>query len=154
MVLFLPARHCHRYRFCDSLADGSDDVRWKRSPGYGVLGVSVNNLGLLCFKYTNFLGGVIWLRWWGVNSPHSIFLPVGISFFTFQSRVIFIDVYRREISPYQFTGPCLYVSFFPQLVAGPYRAGTRFYSQIRKPLYVSQEMFGRGISWLSPDCST
>ena len=75
-----------------------------------------------------------------------IFLPVGISFFTFQSLSYTIDVYRRDIKPLtNLLDYAFYVSFFPQLVAGPIVRARDFIPQIRKPLYVSQEMFGRGI---------
>ena len=58
------------------------------------------NLGLLCyFKYTNFLGGVIASLMGGQFTALDIFLPVGISFFTFQSLSYTIDVYRRDIKP-------------------------------------------------------
>ena len=121
------------------------DVRWKRKVCV-VLSVSVN-LGLLCyFKYTNFLGGVIASLMGGEFTALDIFLPVGISFFTFQSLSYTIDVYRKEIKPLtSLLDYAFYVSFFPQLVAGPIVRARDFIPQIRKPLYVSQEMFGRGI---------
>ena len=71
---------------------------WKRK-GLVVLSLSVN-LGLLVyFKYTNFLGGVIASLMGGEFTALDIFLPVGISFFTFQSLSYTIDVYRRDIKP-------------------------------------------------------
>ncbi len=91
----------------------------------------VVNLGFLAyFKYTNFLLGI----WNDLNlfpfkfSEYSIILPVGISFYTFQSMSYTIDVYRNVIPARQsFLEFSLYVSFFPQLVAGPIvRAGTFF----------------------------
>lgn len=105
------------------------------------------NLGLLCyFKYTNFLGGVIASFTGGTFTPLDIFLPVGISFFTFQSLSYTIDVYRREITPLRnLLDYAFYVSFFPQLVAGPIVRAKDFIPQIRRPLFVSQEMFGRGV---------
>ena len=105
------------------------------------------NLGLLAyFKYTNFLGGVIASLMGGEFTALDIFLPVGISFFTFQSLSYPIDVYRCEIKPLaNLLDYAFYVSFFPQLVAGPIVRARDFIPQIRKPLFVSQEMFGRGI---------
>ncbi|MBB3895738.1 D-alanyl-lipoteichoic acid acyltransferase DltB (MBOAT superfamily) [Bacteroides pyogenes] len=105
------------------------------------------NLGLLAyFKYTNFLGGVITSFTGGSFTALDIFLPVGISFFTFQSLSYTIDVYRKEIKPLSsLLDYAFYVSFFPQLVAGPIVRARDFIPQIRKPLFVSQEMFGRGI---------
>lgn len=106
------------------------------------------NLGLLCyFKYTNFLGEIFSNVFHdGKFQPYNIFLPVGISFFTFQSLSYTIDIYRQQIKPLM--NPLdyfFYVSFFPQLVAGPIVRAKDFIPQIRKPLYVSREMFGHGL---------
>ena len=119
--------------------------RWKRK-GLVTLSLGVN-LGLLAyFKYTNFLGGVIASLMGGEFTALDIFLPVGISFFTFQSLSYTIDVYRKDIKPLtNILDYAFYVSFFPQLVAGPIVRARDFIPQIRKPLFVSQEMFGRGI---------
>lgn len=100
----------------------------------------VANLGLLVyFKYTNFF----------FNTIYDIFLPVGISFFTFQSLSYTIDVYRRNIhalkNPLDYA---FYVSFFPQLVAGPIVRAKDFIPQIRQPLFVSQAMFGQGVFFI------
>lgn len=114
--------------------------------GWVVLSL-VMNLGLLgYFKYTNFLGSC-WASFaGGTFTALDIFLPVGISFFTFQSLSYTIDVYRREIEPlHRLLDYAFYVSFFPQLVAGPIVRARDFIPQIRRPLYVSREMFGRGV---------
>jgi len=105
------------------------------------------NLGLLgYFKYTNFFGQIFCSLTGSHFSPFDIFLPVGISFFTFQSLSYTIDVYRKEIEPLnKILDYAFYVSFFPQLVAGPIVRARDFIPQIRKPLFVSQEMFGRAI---------
>ncbi|MCD8292169.1 MAG: MBOAT family protein [Prevotellaceae bacterium] len=107
----------------------------------------VVDLGLLAyFKYTNFLGGVLASLTGGTFHAFDIFLPVGISFFTFQSLSYTIDVYRREIPPLRsLLDYAFYVSFFPQLVAGPIVRARDFIPQIRKPLFVSREMLGRAV---------
>ena len=124
----------------------------------------VLDLGLLVFfKYTNFLGETICalLTDWGIHipsaisgsyllgvtwQPRDIFLPVGISFFTFQSLSYTIDVYRGNIKPLnRLLDYAFYVSFFPQLVAGPIVRARDFIPQIRRPLFVSDEMFGTGV---------
>lgn len=70
----------------------------------------------------------------------------GHLFFTFQSLSYTIDVYRRQITPLtSLLDYAFYVSFFPQLVAGPIVRARDFIPQIRRPLFVSNEMFGRGI---------
>ncbi len=104
------------------------------------------DLGLLgYFKYTNFLGE-IWSQLSGEAFHNmNIFLPVGISFFTFQSLSYTIDVYRGKIRPLDnLLDYAFYVSFFPQLVAGPIVRASDFIPQIRRPLYVSREMLGMG----------
>ena len=84
------------------------------------------NLGLLVFfKYTNFLIGagadIASLFGGHVEPVHlGIVLPLGISFYTFQTMSYTIDVYRGRLEPTpSFLRFALYVSFFPQLVAGP-----------------------------------
>ena len=118
---------------------------WKRK-GLVTLSLGVN-LGLLAyFKYTNFLGGIIASLMGGEFTALDIFLPVGISFFTFQSLSYTIDVYRKEIQPLtSLFDYAFYVSFFPQLVAGPIVRARDFIPQIREPLMVSREMFGTGV---------
>ena len=107
------------------------------------------DIGVLCyFKYTNFFIGLLndvsgrdWLDF------QNIFLPVGISFFTFQSISYIIDLYKRRIDPAdQWIDYLFYLSFFPQLVAGPIVKARDFMPQIRqKPIVVTREMFGMGI---------
>lgn len=105
------------------------------------------NLGLLAyFKYTNFLGRAFADLMGGSFQPQDIFLPVGISFFTFQSLSYTIDVYRKQIKP--LSNPLdyfFYVSFFPQLVAGPIVRARDFIPQIRRPLALSNTMLGEAV---------
>ena len=110
----------------------------------------VIDLGLLAyFKYTNFFAGM-WAQMVGANfQPWDIFLPVGISFFTFQSMSYVIDVYRGDLKPLpSLLDYAFYVSFFPQLVAGPIVRARDFAPQIRKPLAITQEMFARGVFFI------
>ena len=108
------------------------------------------NLGLLCyFKYTNFFYEMLAPLWHGTYHPLDIFLPVGISFFTFQSLSYTIDVYRKDLKPLSnLLDYVFYVSFFPQLVAGPIVRARDFIPQIRQPLYVSPGMFGQGVFFI------
>ena len=84
----------------------------------------IGNLGLLgAFKYLMFnLKNLNYA--FGANLPvPQIILPIGISFFTFQAMSYVIDVYRQEGKVQKnFMNVCLYVSFFPQLIARPDRA--------------------------------
>ena len=79
---------------------------------------------LAFYKYTNFILQNLFrvLHFAGIKRSVSldIILPVGISFFTFQAAGYVIDVYRKEIDAEKnFFNYALFVSFFPQLVAGP-----------------------------------
>ena len=81
----------------------------------------VLNLGILCvFKYTDFLIGNVNVLFGLTLKPVGLILPIGISFYTFQGLSYTIDVYRKpeEYSP-SFLKLLLYISFFPQLIAGP-----------------------------------
>ncbi len=92
-----------------------------------LLGLSIaTNIGLLgFFKYFNFFvenfsSAFSFLGYHFNNWSLSIILPVGISFYTFQTLSYTIDVYRRNINPTrEIVAFAAFVSFFPQLVAGP-----------------------------------
>lgn len=106
------------------------------------------NLSLLgYFKYTNFSievfndlqpAGSTLLSW----PMNYVLLPIGISFYTFQSLSYTIDVYRKEIPARRdFVDFALYVTFFPQLVAGPIVRATTFFRDLDNRLSVrSQDM--------------
>ena len=83
-------------------------------------GVTINISTLLVFKYTDFALETVNLLP-GVELPlPGILLPIGISFFIFQATSYLIDVYRGTSKPQQsFIKLLLYISFFPQLMAGP-----------------------------------
>ena len=116
--------------------------------GWVALSVTID-LGILCyFKYTNFFVGILndlsgrdWLAF------HNIFLPVGISFFIFQSISYVVDLYKHRVEPvHNWLDYLFFLSFFPQLVAGPIVKAHDFIPQIRQnPVVVTREMFGTGI---------
>jgi D-alanyl-lipoteichoic acid acyltransferase DltB (MBOAT superfamily) len=123
----------------------TSDVKWERK-FFLILSLSIN-LGVLAyFKYTNFLLESFTALTGGDFRPLDIFLPVGISFFTFQSLSYTLDVYRGHLKPVDhILDYAFYLSFFPQLVAGPIVRAADFLPQIHQPTYVSREMFGRGV---------
>lgn len=109
-----------------------------------VVGLVVNISILGTFKYLGFFASVLNDMGVPVAQP-KIALPIGISFYTFQSISYLIDVYRRE-SPVQkrFLGLLLYISMFPQLIAGPIvRYGTVAEEIGRR--HVSPSDFAEGI---------
>ncbi len=131
------------------IAHGIAAARSKKTKRWLVaLSVAVN-LGMLgYFKYTNFfieIANNIFGA--GFLDFRNIFLPVGISFFVFQSMSYTIDVYRGVIRPLdRWIDYMFYLSFFPQLVAGPIVRARDFIPQIRQPLRVTRRMFGLGVA--------
>ena len=108
----------------------------------------VVNLGMLgYFKYTNFFIGIANDMFGeGFLQFQNIFLPVGISFFVFQSMSYTIDIYRRQLKPLDnWCDYLFYLSFFPQLVAGPIVRARDFIPQIRRTPVVTREMFGTAV---------
>lgn len=119
------------------LLDGTNSPKTRRA----ILATSlVINLGILgVFKYFNFFTASFaeLLRSLGIEAGSTtlhLILPVGISFYTFQSVSYTIDVYRRTLQPTR--DPVIYatfVAFFPQLVAGPIVRATDFLPQLTQP---------------------
>ena len=127
------------------------------------------DLSLLCYyKYAYFITDVVnnlfgtefivrdWFAAVGntlVGSPtfsvDSIFLPVGISFFTFQAVSYVVDVSRRTITPIRnFLDFGFYLSFFPQLVAGPIVRAKEFMPQLHQPFFLGRRQFGIAVFWI------
>jgi D-alanyl-lipoteichoic acid acyltransferase DltB (MBOAT superfamily) len=99
------------------------------------------NLGLLgYFKYTGFLADNFNALFAGDLSFGNIFLPIGISFYTFQTMSYTIDIYRREIEPAKNVWDFMFfVSFFPQLVAGPIVRAADFIPQMYEKIQLSSK---------------
>lgn len=113
----------------------------------------VTNLGLLgFFKYWNFFAREASAALEALGLPGSlpvlqILLPVGISFYTFQTLSYTIDVYRGSLQPERsFPRFALFVSFFPQLVAGPIVRASDFLPQIGKPPRLKPAAFESGLA--------
>jgi len=135
---------------------------------YMILGVGVNLLVLFYFKYAYFFTDlhnnlfnsdyevVNYLAKWtneitrnNYFDAERILLPVGISFFTFQNISYIVDVYRRRVSHVKnFFDFGFYVSFFPQMVAGPIVRAKQFIPQIYKKFFLSRRQFGIAVFWI------
>jgi D-alanyl-lipoteichoic acid acyltransferase DltB (MBOAT superfamily) len=137
--------------------------RWRKK--FFLVLSMISNLGLLAFfKYSYYVVDLInqsfgtdfravnFLKVWS-NELFStnldifeIMLPVGISFYTFQTMSYSIDIYRNRLEPckniFDFA---FFVSFFPQLVAGPIVRAADFIPQIRKPFFISKRTFAAAI---------
>lgn len=133
-----------------------------------VVAVAFNLLILGYFKYTYFLvDNINWLfnthwqvfNWigWGLNQlvkntadEHSILLPIGISFYTFQAISYLVDVYRKDAevvhNPLDFS---FYLSFFPQLVAGPIVRAASFIPQMYQQYMLKKTEFSHAIFLIS-----
>lgn len=117
---------------CLARYDDKDKVR-KRL----LIASMIFNLGMLgVFKYFNFFidsaAGLLQFVGFSANlSTLQIILPVGISFYTFQTMSYVIDVYKRELEPRKsLLNVALFVGFFPQLVAGPIVRAVDFLPQL------------------------
>lgn len=123
------------------LMQSNTDERLRRR--FLITSIAINLCILGFFKYFDFFTEslVLLVNNLGFHaSPLSlhIILPVGISFYTFQSMSYTIDVYRRKINPItNILDYGLYVAFFPQLVAGPIERATSLLPQILSPRSVS-----------------
>ncbi len=106
---------------------------------YLALSVIVN-LGLLgYFKYTNFFIDSVNAIAGGHIAHANIFLPIGISFYTFQTMSYSIDLYRKSMKPAESFGDFMFfVTFFPQLVAGPIVRAADFIPQIRQKISLNK----------------
>lgn len=116
----------------------------------------ITNLGMLSiFKYGDFF--LSWFADWVAilggsyePLPLGFILPVGISFYTFQTLSYTIDVYRRDLKPADsFLDYALYVTFFPQLVAGPIVRASEFLPQCKHRPSVSRDQFLWGLVLLT-----
>ena len=119
----------------------------------GWLAVSVvGNLAILgTFKYFNFFASAFHdtFAMVGMDIPVpylNLLLPVGISFYTFQTMSYTIDVYRGQIEPERnFLHYAFFLTFFPQLVAGPIVRARDFLPQITRRPHLNSDMVGDGL---------
>ena len=106
---------------------------------------------LFIYKYLDFITESIFtcMEWAGIRMqiPHfDILLPVGISFYTFQAVGYIIDVYRGTIKPEKNLGTyALFVSFFPQLVAGPIERAKNLLPQFYEKHHFNEVAFIEGL---------
>lgn len=107
--------------------------------------IVLNLAALGYFKYTNFLLELFHLATAQPVAHLDIFLPIGISFFTFQTISYKVDVYRGELKATRsLLDYAFYISFFPHLVAGPIVRAKDFLYQIHAPLMLDRAFVGQG----------
>ncbi|GHU83903.1 alginate O-acetyltransferase [Bacteroidia bacterium] len=133
-----------------------------------IIGLIINLLTLFYFKYayffTDLLNNIFGFRLQVYDifaqignvltgserfDVGNILLPVGISFYTFQNISYIIDVFRKKVEPVKnILNFAFYVSFFPQLVAGPIVRANEFVPQIYKKYFLSRRQFGIAVFWI------
>ena len=135
------------WRFCGLLAVltlinfvAGSIVANSTNPGVAkraIAGAIVLSISLLCyFKYLNFFGSMVnsmtaWLGTGGIVPLVDLFLPVGISFMTFQAITYPIDLYRRRLGqPCNATDFIFFMAFFPRLLSGPIVTASYFMPQL------------------------
>jgi len=134
--------------FCGSRIESSQSSRRRKQ----LLFLSVlGNLSILAFfKYFNFFAGSFseLLTMFGLSvHPRylNIILPIGISFYTFQTMSYSIDIYRGQLkATHRFFDFALFVAFFPQLVAGPIERAKHLLPQILSPRKITAEKIHEG----------
>ena len=131
------------------MLERSEDPRWRL---WCLMVSLVTQLGLLCvFKYFNFFVDslVVALNNLGIEAHQlhlNIVLPVGVSFYTFQSLSYTIDIYRKQFKPTdRFFDFALFVAYFPQLQAGPIERGRQLIPQLSRPRLLNIDQFSRGM---------
>ena len=116
--------------FC-ALKMGREENKSARKP-YLWISLTINLGILFCFKYWNFIGTNANSLFSVEFELHDLLLPLGLSFYTLQTLSYIFDVYLGKIKPERHLGLfCLYVSFFPQLVAGPIERSRTLLPQIK-----------------------
>ncbi len=153
----------------DQIASGGDERNLqKRRKAWMISGIVLNLLVLFYFKYAYFFTDIynnmfhsnlqvvnIFAQFANhfTDTPtfdaSKIFLPVGISFFTFQNISYIVDVYkckfRHADNVFDFG---FYTTFFPQLVAGPIVRADQFIPQLYKRFFLSRRQFGIAVFWI------
>ena len=135
------------YLLSNAIGKSKSDRKRKR-----LLSISlILNLSLLfAFKYFDFLADSFNEILTTSDNSYKIkllnlALPVGISFYTFQTMSYTIDVYNRKIKPEKHFGIfALFVSFFPQLVAGPIERASNLLPQFKRDTFIDYNRFASG----------
>jgi alginate O-acetyltransferase complex protein AlgI len=118
------------------------------------LGVGINLAVLGYFKYAGFLAAEVARAFTALGFQADeitlkVFLPIGVSFFTFQSIAYLVDVYRGQFpATRNLLVFAVFKAFFPQLVAGPIERAAHMMSQIEHPRVVSASDVAQGTFWI------
>lgn len=109
----------------------------RHSKGLMIIGLALNLTPLILCKYAGWItGGRLWA---------DVALPLGISFFTFQQMAFLVDCYKGLVKPVGARHYALFVSFFPQLIAGPIVHGRQMIPQFRERFRHDDAMVEQGV---------
>ena len=115
------------------------------SKKYLFLGIFISLSVLFVFKYFNFFVSDIV----NINLDGTVFeriiLPIGISFYTFQSISYLVDIYYKKSEPTSLTNLFVFLCFFPQLIAGPIVRASKFIPQIKRGLNININNLKKGL---------
>ena len=142
-VLLVLAAAVIDFNLSNFIYNATSDFRRKALLVFSV----VINLGLLAyFKYTNLLIDLYNAILTGNVQPIDVYLPIGISFYTFENLSYTIDVYRRQFVPVKkFIDYLFFLSFFPKLMMGPIVRAADFIPQIRKEIALTAHDVSKGL---------
>ncbi|NLW77939.1 MAG: MBOAT family protein [Ruminococcaceae bacterium] len=149
LVVLILFTTCTSYFSARAISRAGDNKRRKR--GILAVGVSASLLCLFFFKYFNFFSQAVTDLLRAFSLPVDgvvlqLILPIGISFYTFQTLSYVIDVYRGKMPVEKHFGIyALYVSFFPQLVAGPIERATNLLPQFYEKHTFSATQLSEGL---------
>ncbi|MCK5529524.1 MAG: MBOAT family protein [Kiritimatiellae bacterium] len=133
---FLIARQIQRYR----------EIRRHRAKGFLILGLLINIGALGYYKYANFFSDNVNTLFGMELFLSTIILPIGISFFTFQKIAFLIDLYQGKVKTFNLMDYALFITFFPQLIAGPIVHHSEMMPQFAKLGKMSSQTMVLGIT--------
>lgn len=110
-----------------------------------ISGITISLGILFFFKYFNFFVSDLG----NINTSNTIFskiiLPIGISFYTFQSISYLVDIYKKKIDPTNLKNLFIFIIFFPQLVAGPIVRASKLIPQIERGININFDNYKKGL---------
>ena len=117
----------------------------KNSKWILIIGITISLSILFFFKYFNFFISDLG----SLNLSNTIFskivLPIGISFYTFQSISYLVDIYKKKIYPTSLKNLFIFIIFFPQLVAGPIVRASKLIPQIERGIKINLDNYKKGL---------
>ncbi|WP_196803032.1 MBOAT family O-acyltransferase [Butyrivibrio sp. MC2013] len=126
-------------------------MRKEKQKGLLFFGISADLVLLILFRYSDFIGRNAAMISGREFTPVDIFVPAGISYFTFRQIAFLVDSYRHETCDMSFVEYALFITYFPSLIMGPVTLHGEFISQLRdeksrKPDYYD---LSTGFIWLT-----